>query len=74
MSVTLEVQQTIPLIYTANGNVPESSLKYSYNWIDGPEQIVFTEVWHDTAGEIVKKNVHMYARNGISMTGEQHKG
>jgi hypothetical protein len=74
MSVTLEVDQTIPLIYTIKGNVPENSLTYAKDWKIGDDLIVFTETWHDTTGTLVKNNVHMYARNGISMTGEQHKG
>jgi hypothetical protein len=74
MSVTLEVEQAVPLIYTSKGNVPEMSLKYSKGWEITDEVIIFKEEWHDTTGELVKNNVHMYARNGISMTGEQHKG
>jgi hypothetical protein len=74
MSVTLEVEQVVPLIYTSKGNVPEMSLKYSKGWEITDELITFKEEWHDTTGELVKNNVHMYARNGIQMLGEQGKG
>ena len=75
MSVTLEVEQVVPLIYTIKGNVPEMSLKYSKDWdLSDPKMIIFKETWHDATGTLVKNNVHVYAREGISMTGEQFKG
>jgi hypothetical protein len=74
MSVTLEVEQTIPLIYTSKGNVPEMSLKYSKEWQMDDDVIIFKETWHDATGELVKNNVHMLARKGLSMEGQQHKG
>jgi hypothetical protein len=74
MSVTLEVPQVLPLIYTSKGNVPEMSLTYTKDWAINEDVIIFTETWHDTTGELVKNNVHMLARKGLSMEGQQHKG
>jgi len=59
------IPQTVPYIYTKNGNVPEASLTYSKQWKIDDELIIFTEMWHDTTGELVKNNVHMYALKGI---------
>jgi hypothetical protein len=74
MSVTLEVEQVIPLIYTSEGNVPEMSLKYSKDWEINDDAIIFRETWHNAVGRLVKNNVHMLARKGLSMEGQQHKG
>lgn len=61
-----------PLIYTKNGNVPIASLRYEHKWVDGPEVLMFEEAWFDkTTGELVKNNAHGYAKNGISISGEQ---
>ncbi len=67
------MDQLVPYIYTANGNVPEASLTYDKNWKITDDFIVFTETWHDTTGTLVKNNVHMCARKGLSMEGQQHK-
>ncbi len=70
----MEIPQVLPLIYTANGNVPEASLTYSKNWQVNDELITFTEMWHDSTGTLVKNNVHMLARKGLSMEGQQFQG
>ncbi len=59
------MEQTVPYIYTKNGNVPEASLTYSKEWKIEEKLIIFTEMWHDTTGELVKNNVHMCALKGI---------
>ena len=58
-----------PLIYTANGNVPVDSLTYDKDWQITDDLIVFTEVWRDETGAIVKNNVHMYAKKGLPPLG-----
>jgi len=60
------IPQTVPYIYTKNGNVPEASLKYTEEWKLGEDLIVFTQMWHNTTGKLVKNNVHMYALKGIA--------
>jgi hypothetical protein len=58
-----------PLIYTSNGNVPVDSLSYEKDWQITDDLIVFTEVWRDDSGAIVKNNVHMYAKKGLPALG-----
>ena len=58
-----------PLIFTANGNVPVNSLSYEKDWQITDELIIFTEVWRDDSGAIVKNNVHMYAKKGLPQLG-----
>ena len=58
-----------PLIYTANGNVPVNSLTYDKDWTITDDLIVFSEVWRDDTGAIVKNNVHMYAKKGLPQLG-----
>ena len=58
-----------PLIYTSNGNVPVDSLVYEKDWQITEDMIVFTEVWRDDSGAIVKNNVHMYALKGLPPMG-----
>jgi hypothetical protein len=62
----VEVPQVLPLIYTTKGNVPEASLTYAGDWKIGKDFIMFTQTWHDSTGELVKNNVHMYALQGIA--------
>lgn len=59
-----------PLIFTALGNVPESSLDYTKEWDFGSDVVWFKEFWRDKAtGEIVKNNVHGYALKGLPALG-----
>jgi hypothetical protein len=58
-----------PLIYTSKGNVPVDSLSYEKDWQIDDDLIVFTEVWRDETGAIVKNNVHMYAKKGLPQLG-----
>jgi len=61
-----------PLIYTKDGNVPQSSVRYEHEWIDTPDQTVLLERWFNLeSGELVKNNCHMYARKGLSLGAEQ---
>ena len=62
----MDIPQTVPYIYTSRGNVPEASLTYTGEWKVGEDLIIFTQMWHDTTGELVKNNVHMYALKGIA--------
>ncbi len=65
---------TEPLIYTARGNMFESDLIYSHEWLDGPEMTVLKEYWHaKDNGELVKNNVHAYGRKPLVMGAEQAK-
>jgi hypothetical protein len=59
----------VPLIYTSKGNVPVESLSYEKDWLIDDDLIVFTEVWRDDTGAIVKNNVHMYAKKGLPQLG-----
>ncbi len=68
------VEQVVPLMYTSEGNVPVDSLSYEKEWVFTDDVIVFKEAWFNSSGTLVKNNVHMYARSGIAMTGEQHSG
>ena len=65
----MDIPQVLPLIYTSNGNVPEASLQYSKEWKIGTDLIVFTEMWHDSTGTLVKNNVHLYALKGLPPVG-----
>lgn len=60
----------VPLIYTINGNVPESSLRYEKKWSVNEELISFVEEWYD-GDTLVKNNVHMYAVKGLPPIGGQ---
>ena len=60
-----------PLIYTKNGNVLESTLRYEKEWKISDEFIAFYEAWFDADGDLVKNNVHMYALKGGPAIGGQ---
>lgn len=54
-----------PLIYTANGHVPEKSLSYDKRWTRYGEFIRFEEFWCDESGVVVKNNVHVCHQDAI---------
>lgn len=61
-----------PMIYTKNGNVPEDSLRYEHEWINGREVLEFHERWFSLeTGELVKNNMHGYVKTGVSIAGVQ---
>jgi len=65
---------TEPLIYTSRGNVPESELTYTHEWLDGPEMTILREFWHfKDNGELGKNNVHAYGRKPLTIGVEQAK-
>lgn len=62
----------IPLIYTKNGNVPESTLRYEHRWEDSDKMTVLLEFWYDKeTGELVKNNFHGMAKQGLVLGSEQ---
>ncbi len=62
----------IPLIYTTKGNVLVSKLKYSHEWIQTNEEIIFSEKY-TLDGEVVKRNVHVLKLKGETLDAEQTK-
>ena len=60
-----------PLIYTTKGNVPVKDLTVKNMWHDDPDSIVFAREWY-LDGELVKREAHVYQRNGIVL--EAQKG
>jgi hypothetical protein len=63
-------KSTVPLMYTKNGNVPVDSLRYEHKWEDHPKYVALLEFWFD-GEEIVKNNVHMMAKDGLVIGGQQ---
>jgi hypothetical protein len=59
-----------PLIYTSKGNLPISSLKYSYKWGDYVDCVIFSEIY-ELGEEVVKKSCHVYVKQGVSAAVEQ---
>jgi hypothetical protein len=59
-----------PLIFTSKGNVPVDSLRYEHRWQDNAKCVVLQEFWFD-GDEIVKNNVHVMAKDGLVIGGEQ---
>lgn len=59
----------VPLIWTKNGNVPVADLEYVKEWKITDKLIIFAEAWKDAAGEVVKNNVHVYAKEGLPSMG-----
>lgn len=65
------MEEQVPLIWTKNGNVPIASLGYEESWQITDEIIILTEVWRDETGELVKNNVHIYAKKGLPSLGSE---
>jgi hypothetical protein len=61
----------VPLIYTSKGNVPVDSLTYAKGWQITDDTIIFAEEWRDETGEVVKNNVHVYAKKGLPPLGAE---
>jgi len=61
-----------PLIFTSKGNVPVASLRYEHKWEDNAKYTALLEFWFD-GDEIVKNNVHVMAKDGLVIGGEQAK-
>jgi hypothetical protein len=59
-----------PLIFTSKGNVPISTLRYEHRWQDNEKFTMLQEFWFD-GDEIVKNNVHVMAKEGLSIGGQQ---
>lgn len=54
-----------PLIYTARGNLPVSSLTYQTAWDVQEDYVKFCERYL-LDGEVVKESAHVYDKRGIS--------
>lgn len=54
-----------PLIYTAIGNVPVSSLTYMHEWLDTPEAMKFIERYKNSSGVVVKESIHVYLKQPL---------
>ncbi len=65
------IVSTEPLMWTARGNLPLSSLRYEHQWTDSPEEITFAEAWYAADGVLVKNNVHKLAKKQMTIGGEQ---
>lgn len=64
----------VPLIFTSEGNVPESGLTYKYEWSEDDASIYFKEFWFNKEETLVKNSVHVYVKRGLDTTGEQYIG
>lgn len=61
-----------PTVFTKNGTVLESTLRYEHHWIDTPEMTALLEFWYDReTGELMKNNYHGYQRKGLALGIEQ---
>lgn len=59
----------VPLIYTSKGNLPVESLKERVVWVDNAEETICAhEFWLED--ECVKRSVHIYKRQGLSVLGQ----
>jgi len=65
------METSTPLIYTSEGNVPIESLQYMEKWEIDDDFIMFKEFWYNSAGVLVKNNVHAYAKKGLPAIGAQ---
>lgn len=68
----MELDTSIPLIWTTKGNLPVSTLRYETGWHVDEKQIIFRERYF-LGEELVKENVHAMLRNGNESAGEQAK-
>lgn len=53
-----------PLIYTALGNLPVSSLRYETAWHDDADCTVFRETYY-LGEEVVKQSIHVMRKQGL---------
>jgi hypothetical protein len=62
-----------PLMWTKDGNVPESSLRYEHEWMNNPKEVILHERWFSKeTGELMRNNCHMLAKESIpAIGGEQ---
>lgn len=68
--MTEAAQDEVPLIWTAKGNLPVSTLKVQALWQDNPDNIVFTEQYIEIAsGELVKSSTHVYVKPPTEVVG-----
>lgn len=58
--------ETQPLVYTKNGNVPAASLRLQPVWEDAPSYTKLTVNYYD-GEELVRNDVHVYDKKGVSM-------
>ena len=58
------------MIWTTEGNLPESALEYSHEWRDEPQAMVFSETYR-LKGVVVKQSCHARLKEGLIMTGTQ---
>lgn len=54
---------TEPLIHTSKGNLPVSECEHYIEWDDREDTVTFSE-WYVHGGETVRKDVHVYAKQG----------
>ena len=54
-----------PLVHTSKGNLPVAECEHYIEWNDMETTMVFTE-WYVHEGETVRKDVHVYAKQGLS--------
>lgn len=64
------MNETEPLIWTSQGNLPVSSLVYDTRWEDTPAYIKLVETY-TLNGEVVRESAHVFAKQGASMEGQQ---
>lgn len=53
-----------PLVHTTKGNLPVSSLRYKYEWIEDEVAITFAEEYW-LGEELVRRNAHSRLKKGL---------
>ncbi len=60
------MDNTEPLIHTAKGNLPVSSLRYRHEWLEDEVAITFVEEYW-LGEELVRRNAHSRLKKGIDL-------
>lgn len=60
---------TIPLIWTTKGNLPEADLRSEQKWVDHPDFVSLTLEYY-LEEELVKSSTHVYSKKPLEMIGE----
>lgn len=64
------VEQQIPMIWTAKGNLPIASLTYRPRWEDTEDYVKFVEQYL-LGEEVVKVSAHVLTKKPIDFAGAQ---
>jgi hypothetical protein len=61
---------TVPMIWTAKGNMPIADLQYRTEWTENDDEIGMAEIY-EFEGEVVRRSVHIRKKQGLAMVGKQ---